>query len=233
MSTRILVVDDDPEAARLIGQALRSAAPPFDVEVVGSAAAGLDKLATEPFDAVLLDYRLPDIDGVACLLRIRQSHGDLPVVVFTGSGSEEIAVEVLKLGASDYVVKHGKYLARVPTVLREALGRRELQRIAAGHGSENDAAPSTAGPTAAFRERLRAAGVVGESPAFAVALALAERAVSSTATILLTGESGTGKDVLARLIHEHGSRAHGPYVAQNCAALPESLLESELFGHVR
>lgn len=235
MSTRILVVDDDPEVTRLIGQVLRGAAPPFDVEAVGCAAAGLDKLATEAFDAVLLDYRLPDIDGVACLLRIRQNHPDLPIVLFTGSGSEEIAVEVMKLGASDYVVKHGKYLARVPVVLREALGRSELQRIAAPHNctDETDVAPSTAGPTAAFRERIRAAGVVGESPAFAVALALAERAVSSTATVLLTGESGTGKDVLARLIHEHGSRAAGPYLAQNCAALPETLLESELFGHVR
>ena len=235
MSTRVLVVDDDPEVTRLIGQVLRNATPPFDVEAVGSGAAGLDKLATEPFDAVLLDYRLPDIDGVACLLRIRQTYADLPVVLFTGSGSEEIAVEVMKLGASDYLVKHGKYLARVPTVLREALGRRELQRIAAGHGSEGEpkAAASTPGPTPAFCERLRAAGVVGESPAFAVALALAERAVSSTATVLLTGESGTGKDVLARAdprARFAGSRA---LCGQNCAALPETLLESELFGHAR
>jgi DNA-binding NtrC family response regulator len=235
MSTRILVVDDDPEATRLIGQVLRNAAPPFDVEVVGSGAAGLDRLAAEPFDAVLLDYRLPDIDGIACLLRIRQTHADLPVILFTGSGSEEIAVEVMKLGASDYVVKHGKYLARVPTVLREALGRRELQRIAAGHSGEAGptAAASPAGPSIGFADRLRAAGVVGESAALAVALALAERAMASTATVLLTGESGTGKDVVARLIHECGSRGRAPYVAQNCASIPETLLESELFGHAR
>jgi len=209
MAAAILLIDDDPDVIRLVGQSLRSVAPPFEVEVANSASSGLERLAAHPVDGVLLDYRLPDAGGLTCLLRIRQAYPRLPVVVFSGSGSEDVAVEALKLGASDYVVKHGNYLPRVASALREALGRSELQRL--GRPGNVDTGPAaTPELSPAFRKLLGASAVIGSSPVFATTLALAERAASSTATVLLMGESGTGKEVLARVLHEHGPRARGP-----------------------
>src|SRR5919201_4191207 len=115
---RILLVEDDPDTARLLAGALRSGAEPFEVAAVASVRAALADLAEQPVDCLLLDYRLPDADGLEGLRQIRQAHPDVPVIVVTGAGSEEVAVEALKLGATDYLVKHGKYLVTVPLVVR-------------------------------------------------------------------------------------------------------------------
>ena len=135
MAPRILVIEDHAETARLIVQALAAEPHAFEATSVTSCRAGLAHLADHPVDCVLLDYRLPDGDGCKCLRRIRESQPDLPVILITGAGSEEIAVEAMKLGATDYLVKHGKYLLTVPVVVREALGRRELARQAARYRS--------------------------------------------------------------------------------------------------
>jgi two-component system response regulator HupR/HoxA len=145
----------------------------------------------------------------------------------TGAGSEEIAVEAMKLGATDYVVKHGHYLRLVPGIVREALGRQTLGTVPPPGDPQGAELP------ASVRARYRARGIIGESPALMHAIWQAERAAGSRVTVLLEGDTGTGKEMFARAIHAEGPRAAQPFVAQNCANLPESLLESELFGHAR
>src|SRR5207247_454799 len=163
-----------PAGARGAGSA------PFEVAAACSARDGLAHLAANPVDCVLLDYRLPDADGLECLCTIRQRHPDLPVVVITGAGSEEVAVEAMKLGASDYLVKHGKYLVTVPVVVREALGRRELERTAAHYRSALRSSRREASRLRReLRERYRLDGIMGESAAIEQALFLAERAAET------------------------------------------------------
>src|SRR5213594_1815724 len=234
MPPTVLLIEDSADTARLISGALHAASGHFEVPTASSGRAGMEYLAEHPVDCVLLDYRLPDLDGLECLRRLRRDHPEVPVVMITGAGSEELAVEAMKLGATDYVVKHGKYLVTVPVVVRGALGRRELERTAAHCRSElRRSRREVCRLRRELRERYRLDGIVGESAAIEHALFLAERAAETRVTVLLEGETGTGKELFARAIHYHGPRARGPFLAQNCAALPETLLESALFGHIR
>ncbi len=230
MAASILLIEDDRETARLIARVLQQPAVGFAVTSVWSAHAGLEHLAAHPVDCVLLDYRLPDTDGLACLRAIRQRHPAVAVVFVTGAGSEELAVEAMQLGARSYVTKHGQYLPRLLDRLREALGARELAQVTHSRAGRPAAG---VGPGWEICKRYRLEGIVGQSAALDAVLTEAERAARSRDIVLLEGETGTGKDVLARAIHNQGTRRPGPFVAQNCAALPESLLESELFGFVR
>jgi len=233
MAATILIIEDDPEDANLLATALKSAARGVEVRVASSARAGVAALEQDATDCVLLDYRLPDSNGLTCLRTIRNRKPDVPVVIITGAGSEEVAVEAMKLGAADYLVKRGRYVLMVPVVVQGVLGRRVLEKLAARTRPRHPARGDGTSMRWDRRERYRLAGIIGESDAIEHAIVLAEKAVDSRVTVLLEGETGTGKELFARAIHEHGSRSRNAFLAQNCAALPDTLLESELFGYAR
>jgi len=210
---RVLVVEDDPLGREFLSEALRRLGR--EVHAVDGVAAGIGALRAAPPDLVITDLRLPDGSGLE-MLRAAAPEGT-PVVVLTAFGTVETAVAAMREGAEDFLTK--PFPAEQVALL--------LQRI--------DARARLVRENAWLRDqRLPAdAEVLGASPAFREALELAGKAASSDATVLLTGESGTGKERFAGLIHRRSARRAGPYICLNCAAIPESLLESELFGHER
>ncbi len=228
----ILIVDDDPDAVYDLTRALESAGDGWTARSAGTGMEGLALAVAPDVECVLLDYHLPDLNGVEVLRELRRQRPDVPVIMVTGSGSEAVAVEVMKLGAADYVVKEGSYAQAVPGVLREVLGKHALERLdATGDGAA--VSPPLPRLDEATLARFAAEGLIARSRAMLRVLGLIERAAQSRANVLIEGESGTGKEVCARAIHAHGPRAAGPFVAQNVAAIPETLLESELFGHAK
>ncbi|ABS26581.1 sigma-54 dependent transcriptional regulator [Anaeromyxobacter sp. Fw109-5] len=208
--TRILVVDDEPKLGKVVAQMLE-----LDGHEVERAAGGRDalvRLAASRFDVVVTDLRMPDVDGLAVLRAARAVPQPPEVVVMTAYATAESAVEAMKAGAVDYVTK--------PFSMDEL--RLRVRRLAAQRGAEVREARLVARLTPEL---------VAESPAMRAALQAARQVAATDATVLLLGESGTGKSQLARFIHYQGRRAAGPLVEVHCAALPETLLEGELFGH--
>ena len=228
MGSSLLLIEDDTDTAEVVVEALRKALPGFAVRHAPTLRRGIESIAQQPIDCVLLDYHLPDGNGLDGLRLIRRDRPQLPVIMLTGAGSEMVAVEAMKLGAADYVVKQGRFVDTLPPAIRVALGQ---QRIAyPAEGTQRDGLPDLEERTLAYCQR---SGLIGAHPAFQHTLRAAERAAQSGAPALIEGESGTGKERVAQLIHALGARHAGPFIAINCAALPEHLLESELFGHVR
>src|SRR5579864_3450789 len=213
MKQRILVVDDEEKLRRVIELQLMTAG--FDVDKAGSAEEGL-KLA-ERADLVLTDLKLPGMDGLELLAAIRRQNMESPVIVMTAFGTIEVAVEAIKAGAVDFLMKPFS-LDHLMAVVGKALEVRALR-------DENRQLREELG------KRYRFDNIIGHSPVMQEVFATIERVAPTRATVLLAGESGVGKDLIARAIHFHSPRRDRPFVKINCTALPENLMESELFGY--
>lgn len=199
-SLPILVVEDDPSLREAICDTLELAGRPFVAADGGPQA--LKALASQAFSIVVSDVRMMPMDGITLLKEIRAQLPHLPVVLMTAYAEVEKAVDAMRSGACDFLLKPFE-----PQALLELIARYEL--------------PDTGGE----------AGVVANDPASRDLFAVAARVAQTDATVLLTGESGVGKEVVARYIHRHSARRNGPFVAINCAAIPDSLLEATLFGY--
>ena len=214
---RVLVVDDEQLVRWSLANRLR--ADDFEVSEADSVESAVAQLGKSP-DAVILDYRLPDGDGLAVLKRIRQSDPDLPVIMLTALKDAEIIVATMKAGASDYVTKPfevNDVAMRLARALEGTRSSREFRRL-----KEDLARP------------FSFASMIGESEPMQRVKALARKVAESPAsTVLITGESGTGKDLLAKVVHYSSRRAARAFMNITCSAMPETLLESELFGHER
>ncbi len=216
---RILLVDDFPSL--LLDQLNHLfVARGWQIDVARSGAEGLECAATSAPDVVLLDVSLPDLPGLEVHRRLREQDARLPVIFITATSTTDTAIEAMRHGAYDYLFKPVD-LRQLEKVLVEAMevGRRMRVRTTVGDAplSDGDGTEAIVGRCAAMLEVYKAIG----------------RVADQRVTVLITGESGTGKDLVARSIYQHGARAKAPFLAINCAAIPENLLESELFGHER
>ncbi|MFQ5459030.1 MAG: sigma-54-dependent transcriptional regulator, partial [Myxococcota bacterium] len=238
-SIRILIVEDNDRHAELIEEQLlgmKLADPPCAIRTARSRCGedALARIRRDEADVVLLDYGLPDYDGLELLQEIRAARSRLPVVFVTSRASVKVAVEAMKSGASDYLVKDETYLEALPVILADVIARCRLRednrrlKVEVSRQSREIRALRTA-----LSGRYRLREIVASGPAMLRVLRMLELAIESTASVLLEGETGTGKEVLARAIHANGARRDRVLVAQNCAAIPEALLESELFGVAR
>jgi len=215
---RLLLIDDDPAVIR---EQLTAAfpAPEYRTEIAETGAEGVAAVRRELPDAILLDLRLPDQSGLAVYEAIRELDARVPVIFVTLTKAADFAIEAVKQGAFDYLAKPLD-LERLRRVVGEALevARRMRAPVALDDGSDEGVADG---------------GLVGHCPAMLDVYKAVGRVAAQDVTVLITGESGTGKELVARAIYQHSTRARAPFYALNCAAIPENLLESELFGHER
>ena len=211
----ILVVDDEPVQREMISGFLKKQS--FEVSAADSAERALELFRQEAFDLVLTDQRMANMSGLELLRAVNAINPETPVILISAFGTVETAVAALKQGALDYLTK--------PVNLDELLHRIQQVRDRYRIINENRELRE------ALRERYRIEGIIGESGQMLEVLSLVRRVAPSEATVLIRGESGTGKELIAQAIHFASPRARGPLVKVNCAALPEALLESELFGH--
>ena len=214
---RVLVIDDEPGLRQSLGLLLTDAG--YEVAAEGDGRRGLDRALAESFDLILCDVRMPQMDGLTFLRTYKERGGSGLVIVMSAYGGEDAALAAMKEGAYDYLPKPFRP-DEVVLTLRKAEERERLRHTIATLRAQLDTTPV-------------ARALVAESPAMKQALDLVARVADHKTTVLITGESGTGKEVIAQAIHRASPRAGEAFVAINCAAIPETLLESELFGYVR
>ena len=216
-AARILVADDEPSIRWLLERLLRQAG--HSVTVVEDGAAALARAGADPFDLAFLDVRMPGLDGLEVLSQLRAKSPDTAVIVMTAHGSVRSAVEAVQRGAYDYLTKpfdNDEVLLLIERALAAKALAREVVELRTG-----------------IHEVWEFGALVGQSPRMQEVYKTIGRIAGTDVTVLLRGESGTGKEVVARAIHHYSRRAGKPFVAVSCAAIPATLLESELFGHER
>jgi len=215
MTHNVLVVDDEPKLCDLLSSALSQG--DLQVFTAGNGLLALKVLEQEEIDLVISDWRMPGMDGPQLLAEIKTRYPQLPVIVMTAYSTVKNAVQSMRNGAFDYIAKPFD-IDELDITVSKALQFRDILKDNQRMRAELD-------------EHQQFDSLVGDSPTFRHVLQAVDSVRDSNATILLTGESGTGKEMVARAIHKHGNRADRPFVAVNCAAIPEGLLESEMFGH--
>ncbi|MGC9031105.1 MAG: sigma-54-dependent transcriptional regulator, partial [Desulfomonilaceae bacterium] len=215
MERRLLIVDDDINSSKMLTRIL--AASGYEANYTPTAEEALSMLANGDYDLLLIDMILPGMDGLAFLQKAKEVNPELLAVIITAYGSITTAVNALKLGASDFIEKPvipEKLLLVLDRIFEEKRLKLEVKELRAD-----------------LRKRYRFENLVGTHPKMQSIFNLIESLSTTDSAVFITGETGTGKDLVARAIHFHSQRKAGPFIAVNCAAIPESLLESELFGY--
>ena len=216
--SRILIVDDEPRILLLLQSLLK--ANGYEVESARDGASALDIIRRDCIDITITDLRMSPMDGMTLFKEIKALKPDMPVILLTAYATVETAVEAMKSGIFDYLTKPFKVDDMVACL------KRAEEKL---NGKPRPAA-SSAAETAV---RTRFDGVIAESPSMVAVCETIQKVAPTAATVLINGESGTGKEVIARTIHRNSTRKNKPWVAVNCAAIPEHLLESEMFGHMK
>jgi two-component system nitrogen regulation response regulator NtrX len=209
---KILIIDDEKAICNTLKEILSY--EKYEVDIANDGAEGIKKAETGNYDLVLSDIKMPKMDGIEVLQKLQELNPDLPVVMISGHGTIETAVDALKKGAYDYISKPPD-LNRLLVTVRNALDRSSLIT-----------------ETKTLKRKIyKTREMVGDSPAIAQIKEIIEKVAPTEARVLVTGSNGTGKELVARWIHEKSNRSAGPMVEVNCAAIPSELIESELFGH--
>ena len=217
MSARILIVDDEAIVIRSCMRILDG--DEFQVESVQDGRQALSKVEENSYDVMILDVMMPNIDGLEVLRRVKETHPNVDVIMITGLSQIDTAVQAMKLGAFDYIAKPFEP-DELKLVVQRALERRRLLQENLNLRSE-------------VSSKYRFENIIGQSPQMQAVYRLIAQCAPTSSTVLITGESGTGKELIARAIHYNSLRKDKPFVAVDCNALSENLLESELFGHVK
>ncbi|AGC46927.1 Fis family transcriptional regulator [Myxococcus stipitatus DSM 14675] len=211
MPASVLIVDDEKNILLTLSQALQLAG--YQTHLAASGQVALDVVSARPVDAVLMDVKMPDMDGLTALARLTELKPELPVIMMSGHGTIDTAVKATQLGARDFLEKpiaRERLLVALRNVLKHQAAMEELREL---------------------REQLGRYDMVGSGPAMQRIFSLIQRTAPSEGRVLITGENGTGKELIARALHQNSRRKAGPFVKLNCAAVPHELIESELFGH--
>ncbi|NNC15912.1 sigma-54-dependent Fis family transcriptional regulator, partial [Corallococcus exiguus] len=211
MPAAVLIVDDEKNILLTLSQSLQLAG--YRTELASSGQVALDVVSARPVDAVLMDVKMPDMDGLTVLAKLTALKPDLPVIMMSGHGTIDTAVKATQLGARDFLEKplaRDKLLVALRNALKHQAAMEELEEL---------------------RAQLGRFDMVGGGPAMQRIFSLIQRTAPSEGRVLITGENGTGKELIARALHQNSRRKGGPFVKLNCAAVPHDLIESELFGH--